>query len=560
MDRIVGSNKHGNLNEKLIVENLNGKKFSQLKTHFKTFILSICNDNNINLDKNDIIFSEFEHNPRVKPDFYIIIKEMKFAISCKLGSGNSVHQETIQQFTQFLREDLNAPSYIIENIRYYVWADGTIDGSGPLDKDVDGKIISRFTASEFKKLFPQKRLELLSFFKANEKPILERFIFQGASKNKSLNNEPLPMVDYVYHGNSEGGVWLSKEEIIDYHITNSNLNLENPKATLPVGRMTLQAWNISKEGKTEHKRGVIQAKYGNMKNDFSQLMFSKANNLGTFYGDMEENDISSRMNKNKNSSDWNIIIQDNVDSLYEIKSENNSFIAETQTPYKYNNENLFVVKVKGKKFSKITQKKVLSKADAYVIEAEIDKNILLMNQYSISEDDLEKINYKVVNNTGISVKRDSSKSYTYQKLSLNSFVRIFEEFYNNSKYLFIGNLFYTEKSKSQDNLKILQKLNVEPEEFLKYFKHIFQEEIRNISIEENSVNIKNYCTKKIKELIKSNNKISDTVFMGKGNFDEPYVAHYLYESGKLKENKIESFNVTTGSGRSKGKYTLIIKP
>lgn len=560
LERIIGSNRHGNDNEKLIVEDLNCKKISELKSHFKTFIFSICMDNNIKISNDDIIYSEFENNSKVKPDFYIIIHDRKFSVSCKLGSGNSVHQETLQQFTDFLSKDLKAPQYIIDNVRYYVWADGTLDGSGSVEKDLNGKIKSRFTAKEFKVLYPEKRKELLNFFKENQKPILERFIFQGASKiENDSNSSPLPQVDYVYHGNSDSGVWLSREEIINFHILNSSLNNNNPIAALPLGRMTLQAWNISKEGKTEHKRGVIQAKYGNMKNDFTNLMKSKALNLGTFYGDLEENDISSRMNKNKKSKDWIKLLNPNNTENYSTNHNDVSFVLEEQVDYKLSdNENMYVIKVKGKKYSKISQKKVPSKADAYVVEAIFDKNTLLMKQYSLSEDDLKGIDYKIICGTGISVKRDNSKSFTYQKLSINSFVKVFEEFYTNSLYLFIGNLFYTDKSKAHENYKMLENLEIDKVDFINYFSALFPE--NHITIDDYSNVIKNYCTSKVKEIIINNKKVSDIVFMGKGNFDEPYVAHYLYKSGHLVENSIDKFNITTGSGRSKGIYTLIIKP
>ena len=48
--------------------------------------------------------------------------------------------------------------------------------------------------------------------------------------------------------------------------------------------------------------------------------------------------------------------------------------------------------------------------------------------------------------------------------------------------------------------------------------------------------------------------------MGIGNFDEPYTAKYLIENDKIKKNHYLPFTITTGSGRSKGKYTIVLKP
>ena len=47
--------------------------------------------------------------------------------------------------------------------------------------------------------------------------------------------------------------------------------------------------------------------------------------------------------------------------------------------------------------------------------------------------------------------------------------------------------------------------------------------------------------------------------MGRHWFKEPYHAMFIFEKGKLRENIISDFSITTGSGRSKGKYTIEIK-
>ena len=49
--------------------------------------------------------------------------------------------------------------------------------------------------------------------------------------------------------------------------------------------------------------------------------------------------------------------------------------------------------------------------------------------------------------------------------------------------------------------------------------------------------------------------------MGKGLYNEPYNAKFLFSKGNIKLNTIpESFSITTGSGRHRGKYTIVIKP
>jgi hypothetical protein len=55
-------------------------------------------------------------------------------------------------------------------------------------------------------------------------------------------------------------------------------------------------------------------------------------------------------------------------------------------------------------------------------------------------------------------------------------------------------------------------------------------------------------------------EISDLVFKGIGNFEEPFTAHWIIENDEVKENYYVPFSVTTGSGRSKGIFTVVLKP
>ena len=65
---------------------------------------------------------------------------------------------------------------------------------------------------------------------------------------------------------------------------------------------------------------------------------------------------------------------------------------------------------------------------------------------------------------------------------------------------------------------------------------------------------------KIRNHINNNPELADNIFTGKHWFESPYHAIFLYESGELKKNVVTSFSITTGSGRSSGKYTIEITP
>lgn len=51
------------------------------------------------------------------------------------------------------------------------------------------------------------------------------------------------------------------------------------------------------------------------------------------------------------------------------------------------------------------------------------------------------------------------------------------------------------------------------------------------------------------------------IFTGKGCFDAPYYIDYIYKNKELSKDIMPSkYQISNGSGRSKGKYTIIFKP
>lgn len=526
MDRIIGSNIHGLNNEASIVESLNDKTVSELNTNLRKFINSICLENSIDVGKIGRIISTIEANSNLKQDFYIKLGNKTFGVSCKMGTGNSVHQERISDFNEYISTTLNASKEICDEFSFFIWADGTVDGTGSIEKNIEGNIISRFTSTEYKKNYPERREKLLAFLKLNERALLERFLFVGRHNS---------IVDYIYHGTSENGVWLSKEEILDYLIKNSELNKDSYRATLPIGRMTLQAWNISRKGNTEQKRGEIQAKYGKMKEDFSEMMMLKAVNLGTFYGDKTEFDISSDFNKNKDKKKWEPLID---------------LVAEPSKTY--------MVKVSTKQKSSLSNRKVNTKSDAFLIESEIPYSKLLENQFILTEDDISKFEYKKVAESGISVKRPDSRSYTIQKFTKDSFYKAFASYLDNVEFVFYGNLIYVDPRQIDKNTVMANDLKISLEDFIKFF--ISSGEVSDLQNIEKLTYIKKASQDVVIEAIKNNKELANSIFKGKGWFEEPYVANYIYEDSTLKNNLITDFTVTTGSGRSSGKYSIIIKP
>ena len=65
---------------------------------------------------------------------------------------------------------------------------------------------------------------------------------------------------------------------------------------------------------------------------------------------------------------------------------------------------------------------------------------------------------------------------------------------------------------------------------------------------------------KIKQLIENSPELQKKIFNGIGLYEEPYTAFYFYHGEDISKLTTIPFNVTTGSGRSKGDYTIVFKP
>ena len=533
-NRIKGCNSHGFTNESLMVEALNNKMPKELNSNLKRFIKDICTENKINFSNDMLIRASLEKNNRLKQDFYINIEGRDFGISTKMGTGNSVHQEKIEEFIEWLDRCslIEITDEIKDCLRFFIWGDGSLNGQAPIVKDKDGNIIGRFGASEFRKLYPDKKELLQGILGKNSAFILNRAIFEGKNNSK---------VNYIYHGNPLNGVWISKSEVLEFNIKNAKFKGENYTGSIYVGRLTVQPWNASLKGNTEEKRGQIQFKYSCMVKDFEVLMMKKISNIGTFEGDKEEFNLSQVMNKNQKHKFWSVLFKElNINE---------------------NNENYYIVKVDGNKESTLTGKKVKCKTDNYMIKANINKDILLQWEYQITETLLKKIShYKIIDNSGISVKRADSKKYTIVKLTHNTFKKAFNDYLDDVDFIMAGLLLYSEKEKLYINQKILKDLDLDEKRLLVYYEKTFGIIGDGILDEDFITNISKKAKLIVQAVIEKNERLKEKLFSGKEWFKQPYCINFIFKNGELTNNIYTDYTISNGSGRSKGIYSIILKP
>lgn len=221
----------------------------------------------------------------------------------------------------------------------------------------------------------------------------------------------------------------------------------------------------------------------------------------------------------------------------------------------YNNNNTFAIHIDSKKYGFINEQKINAKADIYLAEGIISYNTLKEKDFYLCEKDSEYYKLKPISGSGISVKMPDSR-YTITKISPNTFKKIF-----GSNILGAGASIYCNKeSEFIKNIEVLKGWQIQENDFINYFKN--STKIQDISLYNKKAlkEIKKESNDKIAEIIINSKKISDFIFKGIGNFKEPYTASWIIENDELKANYYIPFKITTGSGRSKGIFTIVLKP
>ena len=219
----------------------------------------------------------------------------------------------------------------------------------------------------------------------------------------------------------------------------------------------------------------------------------------------------------------------------------------------YDKNNTFAIHVISKKFGKINNEKIQPKADIFFANGHLDIDFLVKNDYYLDESHVDMLNLSPIPFSGLSIKLLNS-NYTITKISPSTFLKIFK-----SNILGAGASIYSTKD-FEKNVQILNGWGVLKIYFDKYFSNKLQ--IENIDLFNKDImsKIKTFSNHEIQKIITENLNISDFIFKGIGNFEEPFTAHWILENKILKKNYYIPFIITTGSGRSKNIFTIVLKP
>ena len=212
--------KNGFVNEDKIADYLDGKSYSELNNNWKQNIKYL--NHKKELSPNTKIKANALHGAK-KADLLISFNGKTSYISVKKGSGNSVHQEKIEFFIDYIKK-FEPSDKVISSLKQFI--DSYDDGNVYFEKH------------------PDQKEDIQDFFNQNARDLMVRFLKTGRFSNGHA--------EYIYHGKIDEGKIRSIDSVIDEMI-------EEPpsgNAQLYVGCLTFQKWNT----RNEKKRGSIQLK------------------------------------------------------------------------------------------------------------------------------------------------------------------------------------------------------------------------------------------------------------------------------------------------------------
>ncbi|MBO4600937.1 MAG: hypothetical protein J5634_01725 [Bacilli bacterium] len=201
----------------------------------------------------DMEIKAWKNHYNQKTDVLIKIGNVIKRISIKMGSRNSVHEESLKTFINFLIY-LKIPKNIIDKYLYFHFGDGTINGKG----------IKRVDSMYLREHYKKEIEEINKWFsnKSLGRKVCDRFIVKGLVYHDSI--------DALVYGTPEDFLWLKKDDI--YKIMDSKMSLFSTSPHF--GFLTLQPYSrcIDHNKKYEFARYKVQLKWYSLFDDIIEYM------------------------------------------------------------------------------------------------------------------------------------------------------------------------------------------------------------------------------------------------------------------------------------------------
>lgn len=261
-----------------------------------------------------------------------------------------------------------------------------------------------------------------------------------------------------------------------------------------------------------------------------------SSNPGTFEGDQQEIEFVRWFNKNK--------------------KEYEKFILN----FHLNMNKAWMIRVTTKQMSMLSNRKVFTRSDAYLINSE-DRfliDLLHKSDYYMDEDILIKsnINYDIIRFSGISIKLKNSNDFQILKVGPQSFKTLFGSYELGAG----ASLFCLREDELKKNTDLINGWGSNVNKMNEFFHEFTGTTIDFEKDKDSCVKIKKYSVSQITKVINESKLLQEKIFNGKTLYEEPYTAWYFTQGLTLKNLDFIPYYITTGSGRSKGDYTIVLKP
>ena len=233
-------------NESNFVKELDNKKFDELNRNLQFFLLYLFP----NMDKKKKFHCYLTEN-FIKPDIVIYQDQEYKYVSLKYGSADTLHNENIKTFIQFLRE-CGISKESLKTYLLYHFGDGTLNGSG--ERRMNSVTVRYMYDEQIKKMN-----EEFNSSKEFVKKFAERVMAQGV-------NLQAARAQYIYHGDPEGGTFISIEAFMK-HVEKKNYNfMQN---CVHIGPFVLRphARYAGKKIQNNDRRFTVTVTYSNFVNE-----------------------------------------------------------------------------------------------------------------------------------------------------------------------------------------------------------------------------------------------------------------------------------------------------
>jgi hypothetical protein len=251
-DMTVGQNS-GNKIEHVLIREVNGKRFGEINVRVQQMLLEVDSS----VADGDAIFRAYKAGGsgiNRKVDLIFEFGNERIASpSVKSGGGNSVHQENIHDFVNFLR-DLGVDEATISELYWFHWGDGTTDGSGAVSQ--------RISSREIRARFPDTIRVVGEMFDKHQKSIVARAL-AGSQQNSSPSH-----LLYTENEQLSNLTIIPMSEVIEF---NSHPQTDSD---LTVGRLQFQNYGRCLQGQdliSNKTRNDVQFKWPTLAADVRDI-------------------------------------------------------------------------------------------------------------------------------------------------------------------------------------------------------------------------------------------------------------------------------------------------